>query len=274
MIESWSSTVSDDGMDDSLLLSCHAQVARHPWWRARTALVMAWLRRLGLGSHSTILDVGCGWGVVLDSLEKAGFAAAGLDVSRSALQRIDRADRRLVHGDLSTNLDPPSNLEPFDAILALDVIEHLDDDRAALARMAALVRPGGWVIVSVPARPDLWSRFDDIQGHRRRYLPDSLSAAFEDTGLQLNSLHWWGAWMVPLFRNRRVRRDVPHQSPLDVYSRALRLPPWPGPWLLTTAFALEKPHALAGRLRTGTSLFALARRPFDSHREVSVHALR
>ena len=59
------------------------------------------------------------------------------------------------------------------------MIEHLDDDAAALASLGRLVRPGGTLIVSVPALPELFSEFDQVQGHRRRYQPDDLRAAFD-----------------------------------------------------------------------------------------------
>lgn len=78
----------------------------------------------------------------------------------------------------------------FDALLALDVIEHLDDDRGAVMRMASLLKPGGLAIISVPALPELFSDFDEVQGHRRRYVPETLRAAFQDTGLTVREIFW------------------------------------------------------------------------------------
>jgi len=142
------------------------------------------------------------------------------------------------------------------------VIEHLDDDRAALASLARMARPGGFLIVSVPAQPSLFSEFDAVQGHRRRYLPDALRTAFEHTGLSIESTFWWGAWMIPILRRRLGKRESkPGEDAAEVYLRYLRLPPWPGTLVLRTAYALEQPLALRGLLPTGTSLFAVARRP-------------
>jgi len=147
-------------------------------------------------------------------------------------------------------------------VLALDVIEHLDDDRAALARLAAMARPGGVVVVSVPALPGLFTEFDAVQGHRRRYLPGTLRSAFEGSGLAVERIFWWGAWLVPMLRRQRARpRAVAGESPAEVYRRYLKLPPWPGPLILDLAFALERRRALDGRLKLGTSLFAVARKP-------------
>ena len=60
-----------------------------------------------------------------------------------------------------------------------------------------MTRPGGFVVVSVPALPGIYSEFDRIQGHRRRYLPQGLIEAFADSDLELERVFWWGRWLVP-----------------------------------------------------------------------------
>jgi hypothetical protein len=118
------------------------------------------------------------------------------------------------------------------------------------------------VIVSVPALPDLYGEFDAIQGHRRRYLSDTLRRAFADSGLVLERVFWWGRWLVPALRRQRTRpRSRDGESASRTYRRYLELPPWPLPWVAGLAFALEESLAIEGRLQIGTSLFAIARRP-------------
>ena len=145
-----------------------------------------------------MLDAGCGWGTTLEALEARGYRAVGADISRKALELLDRPGRDLVEADLTKPL--PGSVEPFDAVLALDVIEHLDDDAAAVRRLGALARPGGVVIVSVPALPEFFTEFDSIQGHRRRYLPETLRSAFEGAELELERVFWWGSWLVSMLR--------------------------------------------------------------------------
>ena len=253
MITTWSKGEADACMPQAMLVDTLEKVRRHPWWLCRAELALAVLRTRQILPPASIMDVGCGWGVNLDSLEQNGYQTTGLDISRQILEMIDQPARRLVEADI--NQLPPHELGRHDALLALDVLEHIDDDRQALQNIAPLLRPGGIAIVSVPAQPELFSEFDEIQGHRRRYLPDTLRAAFRDTGLDVQQIFWWGAWMVPALRRMRAR-----QTKKQTYSDYLRLPPWPAPLLMRAAYAWEKNRALRGQLTTGTSLFAVATR--------------
>jgi SAM-dependent methyltransferase len=257
MIRTWSKGEADDNMPENLLVDLEATVRRHPWWKARARLAIAVLKRYGIAPPAAILDAGCGWGTNLTALEAGGYRVRGLDISRRMLERLDRPDRTLIEADLTQPL--PTGAEPADGVLALDVIEHIDDDRAAVDRLGQLVRPGGVVIVSVPALPELFSRFDEVQGHRRRYVPETVQAAFADSGLTVEKVFWWGAWMVPVLR--RVRKAGDTGDSRKTYADYLRLPPWPAPWLMGAAYAWEHGRALDGNLKSGTSLFAVARRP-------------
>jgi SAM-dependent methyltransferase len=259
VIERWSRGTVDLGMAEEILLELAEPIARHPWWQARAALILALLSRLRIVPPARILDAGCGWGVTLEALERGGYRAFGMDISRRMLERLDRPDRRLIEADVSRPLETVP--WPFDVVLALDLLEHLDDDRAAVERLEALVRPGGVLILSVPALPDLFSEFDAIQGHRRRYLPETVQTMFAGSALQLEQLFWWGRWLVPALKRQRARpRSRPGETPAQVYRHYLGLPPWPFPWLARMAFRYEQERALEGRLKIGTSLFAVARR--------------
>jgi 2-polyprenyl-3-methyl-5-hydroxy-6-metoxy-1,4-benzoquinol methylase len=282
MITQYSRGHADDHMAEDILVELAAVVRAHPWWQARADLTLALLRQRAINPPARVLDVGCGWGVTLEALESRGYRVVGLDVSRRILEQLDRPGRTLVEADLTQPL--PAGLAPFDVVLALDVLEHLDDDRQTVARLADLVAPDGHVIVSVPALPELFTEFDAIQGHRRRYLPETLQAAFLDTGLAVEQILWWGSWLVPVLsrhrartrtgETRRLRLDPAHSLPsgqpariqvrsgeqaTEAYRRYLELPSWPLPHLLRAAFALEQGRTLRAKLRRGTSLFAVAR---------------
>jgi 2-polyprenyl-3-methyl-5-hydroxy-6-metoxy-1,4-benzoquinol methylase len=267
MITTWSRGSAEHNMPEELLVELTELTHAHPWWHARAKLTRSLLHRLGLRPPSHILDAGCGWGITLEHLERVGYRVDGMDISRRALELLDRPGRALFEADLEAEL--PEITSPYEAVLALDVLEHLDDDHGAARRLLGLVRPGGWLIVSVPALPELHSEFDEVQGHRRRYLPETLRAVFDGAPLASLETFWWGSWMVPILRRQRRQRisapvsteagGVDHSS-VRTYREYLELPPWPGPALLRLAFACERLPALAKRLRVGTSLFAVARR--------------
>jgi 2-polyprenyl-3-methyl-5-hydroxy-6-metoxy-1,4-benzoquinol methylase len=256
MITTWSTGVADEHMSQDILVEVYHKVCRHPWWIARARLAVRILAQNGIHPPSSVIDVGCGWGTNLAALEKAGYQTTGLDISRRILEMIDQPGRCLIEADLNRKFPPAAR--GFDAALMLDVLEHLDDDRSALRRVRSLLRPGGLAIVSVPALPELFSEFDAIQGHRRRYLPETLRAAFEDTGLRLSKMLWWGAWMIPLMRWTRLRRSSRAGSVSQTYADYLRLPPMPGPTLMRLAYRWEESRAVEGKLKSGTSLMAVA----------------
>jgi 2-polyprenyl-3-methyl-5-hydroxy-6-metoxy-1,4-benzoquinol methylase len=266
MISIWSVGMADSNMAEEILTGLTELIRRHPWWQARARLTMAVLDSQGVRPPARVLDVGCGWGVTLAALERRGYHVVGVDISRCALQMLERErpNRELVEADLTQAL--PQNLETYEAVLALDVIEHLDDDRAAVERLGQLTAPGGIVVVSVPALPEMFSEFDTIQGHRRRYLPETLRNAFIGTGLHVEQVFWWGSSLVPVLRRQRKRPSgaAPGETLSQTYKRYLRLPPWPGTLLLRAAFSWEQGRTLAGKSSVGTSLIAVARRPGET----------
>ncbi|MDQ3621404.1 MAG: class I SAM-dependent methyltransferase [Verrucomicrobiota bacterium] len=155
MIETWSKGSADECMPEEMLVSTLEKVRRHCWWDARAKLALAVLKRNDVRPPAYVLDVGCGWGVTLSALEKAGYRATGLDISPRILQMIDRPDRRLIEADLSQDL--PLHSERADALLCLDVLEHIDDDQHAVRQLIRLLKPGGIGVISVPALPELFS---------------------------------------------------------------------------------------------------------------------
>ncbi len=259
MIITWSTGLADENMDEGILVDLGAIVARHPWWHARARLTLAFLEKYQVHVPAEILDAGCGWGVTLKALEGRGYHAIGMDISRMTLEKLDSPGRQLIEADLTKPL--PDGHPTYDAVLALDVIEHIDDDRAAVATLSELIKPGGLLILSVPALPEFFTEFDQIQGHRRRYTPETLARSLDSSPLRVEQISWWGEWLVPILKKQRGQtRAKPGDSPTDVYKKYLKLPPWPAPLLLSAGFAWEHKRALAGTLTTGTSLLAVARR--------------
>ena len=155
---------------------------RHWWYRGRRKVIRAELDRLALGSDASILDAGCGSGRTLQELAAYGWVS-GIELNQQAAE-VARA-RGL--GEVRTGRleELPWPDASFDLITCLDVIEHTPDDRVTLAELRRVCRPGGWLLVTVPAYPALWSTHDEANHHYRRYSRPTLRAAAGDAGWEM-----------------------------------------------------------------------------------------
>jgi len=261
-IEVWSHGDADTNMDQRILVCLADRVRVHPWWRSRTKLARWILRSEGIFPPAPLLDAGCGWGSTYLSLEAEGYRVTGSDISRQMLERLDSPQRRLAVCDLTRAV---RREETFAALLAMDVLEHIDDDAAAARQLNGFLRPGGLLLLSVPALPELFSEFDAIQGHRRRYTAASLRSLLDTAGFGSVRLLWWGRLSYFLIRYQRTqKKGVPGETPDQTYLRYLELPGYPLRWFLDAAFWMDRWLTRLGLSRTGTSLFAVARKAADS----------
>jgi dolichyl-phosphate beta-glucosyltransferase len=173
-----------------------ARVERDHWWfRAKHDLVIETLQANGLAA-GTVLDVGSGTGGMLERLRKGGYDAIGAELDPHAL---DLAGAR--HGGPMVRAVAealPCRSGAAVAVTALDVIEHLDDDVAALRELARVAGPGGLVIATVPAYAWAWSDHDVRLGHRRRYQRRSLTDAACAAGLEVVRCAHFHSWLVPV----------------------------------------------------------------------------
>jgi SAM-dependent methyltransferase len=152
---------------------------RHWWFRSRRRIVAALIARAELPVSPRILDAGCGTGRNLVEYGKLG-PVEGVDVSADAVEfcRL-RGVERVQQAPLERL---PFEAERFDLIVATDVIEHLDDDRVALAELHRVAARGGRLVVTVPAYTWLWSEHDTSLHHRRRYTVPRLAAQMRAAG--------------------------------------------------------------------------------------------
>lgn len=156
---------------------------RYWWHQTRYRAALAALTGAGLTPTQAIGDVGCGTGGFLRFLRARGFERiAGFDVSPVALATAAQSGAP-VH---AVDFDLPFTLAgaPWDALVALDVAEHVADDLAFLRATAAALRPGGLLFVSVPAFAHLTSSWDQRLRHHRRYTRRSLAAVARAAGLE------------------------------------------------------------------------------------------
>jgi hypothetical protein len=117
----------------------------------------------------------------------------------------------------------------FDAILLSEVLEHLDDEAAPLRRCRELLSPCGHLVVTVPANPKLWTEWDDLAGHRRRYTRQRLVGVLTSAGFRVTEITSWGfpltGWLAVRGARMRGRRVAEHHPDGEVPSLVERLMP-------------------------------------------------
>jgi SAM-dependent methyltransferase len=151
-----------------------------------------------------ILDVGCGTGANLEMLSAFG-AAEGVDVSAEALSFCQA--RGLVNVKLGEAEHLPYEAGSFDLVTGLDVVEHLDDDRAGLKEMARVLRRDGRALLFVPAFMFLWGVQDDISNHRRRYTLKELKRTVRESGFEIERASYVNlSFFAPILLGRLFMR--------------------------------------------------------------------
>lgn len=170
---------------------------RHWWYRARRDVLHDLIaRRIAPKPGGRVLEVGCGTGHNLAMLGNFGSVdAVELD---AAARRV--AEKRFGKAVIDARLPQLDGLESgaYGLIAALDVVEHVEDDRAALRGLARCLAPGGRILVTVPAFPFLWSAHDVANHHHRRYTRASLRDAVAGAGLTLEFIGWFNSLLFPL----------------------------------------------------------------------------
>jgi SAM-dependent methyltransferase len=247
-------------MDDRLMQTMLDMDERHWWYRGRRRIIEVELGQLPLPPHALVLDAGCGSGRTLPELERYG-EVSGIELSPDAAEvargrgaydvRIGRLEE-LPWGD-----------ETFDLITCLDVIEHTPDDRVTLRELHRVTRPGGYLVVTVPAYQALWSQHDVENHHFRRYEREPLRRAAGDAGWTVTRMTSFNSLLLPiaasvrLIQQRRPRRreNGDYKADLDVG------PVWLN-GLLEQPLRYEARWLARGRrLPAGLSLLAVLKRP-------------
>ncbi|HEX8574525.1 MAG TPA: class I SAM-dependent methyltransferase [Allosphingosinicella sp.] len=232
--------------------------SRHWWYRARREILAALIRRrIRLPADPRILEIGCGTGHNLVMLKRfGGVDAVEIDAAARAI-----ASARLGHEVMDSPLPALSGVEDgaYDLVAILDVLEHVEADRQALESIARKLRPGGRILVAVPAHPWMWSAHDVVNHHKRRYTRRTLRSAVEAAGLKLEMMGWFNSLLFPLAAAARFAGKVRRKEDSDD-----KLPPRPLNALFEAIFGLER--YVIGRLPLppGVSLVAIVSAPASS----------
>ena len=247
-----------DQMDPSLERRTLAVEDRHWWFRGRRAIVLDAARRLARRRPvERILDAGCGGGGMLGRLSEHG-AVTGIEPSPASRRRAQaRGFGEVLDGRIGSL---PFDEGEFDLILSLDVIEHIDDDEAALHDLHRVAAPGGRLLVTVPAHPRLWSEHDELNHHFRRYTRSSLAQVAERGGWRVLRMTHFNAFLLPV-------AAVAHKA---AGNDGLGVPPAPLNRAMEGVLGLERRLISLGvRLPLGLSLIAELEAPPRAGRRIA-----
>jgi len=192
-------------MDKDYEMKHHALEEINWWFRARRDMIARLVH--DLSKNARILDVGCAGGSLLKSLGELGFANSyGIDLSENAVKACHACGLgNVFHRSGEQTGFPDSH---FDLVIASDVLEHIVDGEAVLQEWNRILRPGGRIIVFVPAFGFLWSGHDETVHHQRRYSKMALWQAARESGLEVSRLSYWNvALFFPTAAFRLLFKD-------------------------------------------------------------------
>jgi SAM-dependent methyltransferase len=223
----------------------------HWWWRTRETILLRTLARLiDRDRVARILDVGCGAGLFFDALAPFGHVE-GIESDEALVQQSGKWRDRISIGELD-NLFRPD--EPFDTILMLDVLEHVANPEQVLGSARRILRPGGRIVVTVPAFECLWTSHDDLNHHFRRYTAQELRRTIRDAGLLTERVSYmFQSLVIPKLFVRAIEA---------VKGGAPQVPRVPSPAVNTMLRMWFQAESHASKwLPFGTSLMAIVRMP-------------
>jgi SAM-dependent methyltransferase len=242
---------------------------RHAWFAGRTRAILKYLdAEVGParpGEARRVLDIGGGAGNMAHHLAHYG-QVTGVDYAdrplvvahRRALQVARGAGERLPFPDAT-----------FDLVALLDTVEHIPDEFGVLAEVRRVLKPGGKVIITVPAFMWLWSYNDDINAHQRRYTAPELGQKLELAGLRVTRLSYNNFFLFPLIAGLRLLRPhkpelaSPHTTPAeDVYQVEMEPIPEPVNTVLHAVGWVEAELLQRLNLPVGVSVIAVAEKPY------------
>jgi len=230
------------------------------FWFVGTRTVIAQTLRQALGARvvgARVLDLGCGTGYTLTRLPE-GVRAVGLDFAPAALALSSRraSGAALVRGD-ATRL--PFADGCFDAVLALDVLEHLDSDAEAAREIGRVLKPNGVLIATVPAFRWLWSQHDEALDHRRRYTLSEVTELLRSAGFGIERASYYNFFLFPMIAGLRAwGRLWPRQT--GRVEADVAIPPRPINRLLSAVLGAERHILTHASFPVGVSCLVSARK--------------
>lgn len=201
-----------------------------------------------------VLDVGAGSGIFAKQLLENRFSAAAICVDHGYTE-----DRAAGHGGKPVAFLREVKDVKQKLVLMMDVLEHVENDVALLKKY--MPPPGGYVMISVPAFPFLWSGHDVFLEHKRRYTRWMLEDAVAQAGLEIVRLRYFFGLLFPVVAVMRlVKNRLLNRGKIEAKSELAVCPPWLNKALVLT-HDIERFTLFPWNKLAGLSIFCLCRRP-------------
>jgi 2-polyprenyl-3-methyl-5-hydroxy-6-metoxy-1,4-benzoquinol methylase len=184
------------------------------WSKVKVKLI------LDLVEGKKVLDVGCGSGRLSKALREKGYSVVAIDSDWKAVNITKKKGIRAYVSDIN---DWKSD-DKFDCIILGDVLEHIEDDKSAMRKVHAMLKPNGCIIVNVPSYQFLFGKHDVALGHKRRYSDNELKNKLKNSGFKIEYLRHWNLLALPITILTKIsKKDYPHErvSNITVLSRLL-----------------------------------------------------
>lgn len=223
----------------------------HWWHNAKRNLVSYFLRQYLSKKNGKILDVGCGTGKNLEVFSR--FSAVwGIDSAKEALAFCKK--RGFKNVTLGSIEKIPFTKESFNCVTALDVLEHVDDSKS-LKEIYRVLGESGIIIATVPAFPQLWSRWDEVLHHKRRYTKETLKDILQKNGFKIRKISYMHSFLfLPVVIIRAIKNLI-HEN---YYPSDFKLSNRVVNYLLENIANLEKFFIINAQIPFGTSLIVVA----------------
>ncbi|WP_017930845.1 class I SAM-dependent methyltransferase [Robiginitomaculum antarcticum] len=179
---------------------------KHWWFAARRNILTTLISTLKLGDNARILEAGCGTGGNLHMLSQFGEVTAFEHDDDALIMARQKGSYTLAQGTLPQK--SPHYAEPFDLIVAFDVVEHIEEDIESLKTLRQSLRPDGSIVITVPAFPFLWSKHDETHHHFRRYTRKNLRTVLEEAGYNVAYMSYFNTMLFPVIAGIRTLKKI------------------------------------------------------------------
>lgn len=203
-------------------------MVKYPRYIFRSELALQLIRDY-VPKDSKFLEIGCADGELSSRIAKMGLAGDICDISEEAIKEAKklikerRVDKKL--NVYNADLFAYKTAMRYDLIVMLEVLEHIENDKAALSKVNSLLKSGGFFLISVPAKKTLWGASDVLAGHFRRYDKEELKHKLEQSGFKILEIYSYGfpfLNILKLFRDFTASQRLKNKGAKTMIERSKR----------------------------------------------------